>query len=575
MIFVEPQNLAAQPLFHIHQSMGSVDEDWKAKVARKQEALRVKIPQAWLLPESVTTLLKYPLEKNVNRLIELDIPRKSGILNDRELKITEEYTVVSLLAALRSGELSAVEVTTAFSKRACIAGQLTNCLTETYYDEALDRARALDLIRERGETLGPLHGLPVSLKDSFQIKGSEASIGYVAYLDRISAQNSPLVELLLEQGAIYFVKTNIPMTMMTADSQNNIFGRTLNPHNTLLTAGGSSGGEGALVAFRGSPLGVGTDVAGSIRIPSLANGTYGFKPSTARVPYGGQVGPGDAGHAFFLAAAGPLSNDLEGIRAWMKAVIGATPAKYDATALDVPWRDVDQKTQLKIGILETDPKYPLQPPVQRVMEQAVSQLKAQGHTLISLPANQTMISEAVEISWTMFGYSGDGGKRLKESGEPPIPSLIAGQGIAQKLAKGSATYGVRDETLNDFQRLAATTVKRFALKEVWRNIWNQHDLDVVIAPAAQCTAIPHDTFPLPAYTVLLNCLDYPSCVIPFGKVTRQLDDKTLTVTEDQFCPEYDVAVTERAPCVVQVFGRPMRDEECLEACSIIDHCLRA
>ena len=104
------------------------------------------------------------------------------------------------------------------------------------------------------------------------MKGTEASIGYVSFLGEKSSANSALVEILLNLGAVLYVKTNIPQTLMTADSDNNIFGRALNPHNTLLNAGGSSGGEGALIAFRGSPLGVGTDVAGSVRIPALCCG---------------------------------------------------------------------------------------------------------------------------------------------------------------------------------------------------------------------------------------------------------------------------------------------------------------
>ncbi|KPI44635.1 Acetamidase [Cyphellophora attinorum] len=554
--------------------MASTEEDWKAKVARKQASLQAKVPKEWRLPESITSLLKLPLAEHPNRLIDLDIPRRSGLLSERELQITEKYTVRSLLIALRSGEISAVEVTTAFCKRACVAGQLTNCLTETYYDEALSRARELDLARERGDALGPLHGLPISLKDSFQIAGSEATIGYVSYLDRKSEENSALVDLLLQQGAILYVKTNVPQTMMTADSENNIFGRTLNPHNTLLTAGGSTGGEGALVAFRGSILGVGTDVAGSIRIPALCDGLYGFKPTTSRVPYGGQARAGDAGNSFFLAAAGPLANDLEGIADWMEVVIGARPARFDAAALDVPWRQLQPKQQLRIGVLEPDPFFPLQPPVQRTLHEAVARLQSQGHTLVTLRADKTRIAEATVVSWAMFGLMSDGFARLRASGEPFIQSLQAGGALASKLAQQAIPRPQYDSSMTDLQRLAAVTVHRDALKESWRKLWNLHNLDVVIAPAAQCTAPLHDTFSLPAYTVLLNCLDYPACVIPFGQGSRDKDGQPFVVKPEQFCPEYDVDAADGAPCVIQVFANRMQDEECLRAAKVIDACLK-
>lgn len=244
--------------------MGSIEygtkgqSSWQQIVAQKRQSGDAAIPKEWKLPSSILDSLAFPLDKHPNKLIELDIPRKSGLLTDRELNVTENYTVSELLAKLASGEFTALEVTTAFSKRAAIAQQLTSCLTETFFDQAIERAKYLDQCRSEGKLLGPLHGLPVSLKDSFQVAGTEASIGYVSFLGKKSTTNSPLVDILLDLGAVLYVKTNIPQTLMTADSDNNVFGRTLNPHNTALTAGGSSGGEGALVAFRGSILGVGT-----------------------------------------------------------------------------------------------------------------------------------------------------------------------------------------------------------------------------------------------------------------------------------------------------------------------------
>ena len=137
-------------------------------------------------------------------------------------------------------------------------------MTETFFSRALERAEYLDdYLRREGKPLGPLHGLPISIKDSFNVKGIPSTIGFVSYLlNDPPKTNSTLVDLLLDLGAVLYVKTNIPQTLMTADSENHIYGRVLNPYNINLTAGGSSGGEGALGAFRGSPLGVGTDIAG-------------------------------------------------------------------------------------------------------------------------------------------------------------------------------------------------------------------------------------------------------------------------------------------------------------------------
>jgi amidase len=484
--------------------MGSISTGWQELVAKKQDVLRNKIPKAWLVPQGVKDQLIYPLEKNPNRLMDKNLPKLSGLLSDKELGITENYTVAQLLKSLASGDLTAVEVTTAFSKRASIAGQLLNCVTETYFDEALERAKSLDQMREQGKLVGPLHGLPVSLKDSFQIKGSEATIGYVSYLGQLAEQDSALVELLQDQGAIIYVKTNIPHTLMTADSSNHIFGRTLNPHNTMLTAGGSSGGEGALVAFRASPLGVGTDVAGSIRIPSACCGTYGFKPTTSRVPYSGQAGPSDPGSDYITPCAGPLANDLDGIKLWFKVVLDAEPARYDAAAIDVPWRQPARKQKIRFGLLEPPQTYLLHPPMQRALDETARLVREKGYEVVTIPADETRLVEALLVAFAIFGLMTDGGARIQKSGEPPVPSVVAVMGAIEKLP-WQMLPGT--EELEGVAKLSALRAKRSDIQEHWRKIWNKYDVDAVIAPSGPHTAPPLDTFKMPIYTVFMNLMD--------------------------------------------------------------------
>ncbi len=197
----------------------------------------------------------------------VDFPSKTGILSQREIEITETDDVSALLAKLASGEYTAVDVLEAFIKRTCIAHQLVNPLTEIHFDDARKLAAELDAeLKATGKVRGPLHGLPMSVKDQFQIKGSDATIGYISYANKPSTADSVLVEIIKKAGAVPFVKTNLPQTIMYSESSNHLWGTTLNPHNRTLHPGGSSGGEGALVAIKGSPLGVGTDVGGSVRI---------------------------------------------------------------------------------------------------------------------------------------------------------------------------------------------------------------------------------------------------------------------------------------------------------------------
>lgn len=555
--------------------MGSISQKafWQDRVASKREACAKRIPQAWKVPTDFLSNLKTPLSDNKTNLIQEQAVRKSGILTDRELEITEHYDVAGLLSALASGELTSAEVTLAYCKRAAVAQQLVNCLTETMFEEAQARAEYLDNLRAQGNLAGPLHGLPISIKDNFQYKGREATIGMVAFMDDIASANSPLVDILLNLGAVIYVKTNVPQTMMTCEADNNVFGRTLNPWNTTIGPGGSSGGEGALIALRGSPLGVGTDIGGSVRIPATCCGTYGFRPSAARVPNGGMRVCTTSGMKFILSCAGPLSLDLNGIETFFKAIFNAQPALYDSTILDIPWRQVSTKPTLRIGIMPESPNFPLHPPVRRVLAEAANLLKAQGHEIVPLSEKECRITEANEIAWNTFSLDQGAMRHIQAAGEPPVPSLVHIGKLVEVLKLQKATLPDMS-SLDSMGKLALLNTHRAELRESYRKMWLHHKLDICLAPPAQSTAVAHDNHGVAPYTTFLNLLDYPACVIPFGHV-GELDAKaTMELKEGQIAPPWNYEQLKGAPCSIQVFTTTLRDEECLQMTKQIDQSLR-
>lgn len=304
------------------------------------------------------------------------VPRECGLLSALQVEITEETDVTTLLANMASGKWTALQVMQAFAKRAVIAHELVNCLTEVFFDQALKRAEALDdYYRSRGKTVGPLHGLPISLKDQFNVKDTATTMGYVGWLDKTAHENSVMVDMLESQGAICYVKTNVPFSLMRAETLNNIFGLTTCPLNRSLTCGGSSGGEGALIAMGGSPLGVGSDIGGSIRIPAAFCGLYGLKPSHGRFPYYG-VENSMAGQESVHSTLGPLSRSLDGLLIFAKALLSPAPGvqlkeggkladrtdgplhawNLDPKVINLPWRqatfrDAVAKKPLRVGII--------------------------------------------------------------------------------------------------------------------------------------------------------------------------------------------------------------------------------
>lgn len=162
---------------------------------------------------------------------------------------------------MQSGAVDPVAVLRAYAKKALHAHAATNCLTELLFPAAEAWAAACN-------RSGPLAGMPVSLKDTSAVAGWDACIGYSAWVGRPAARDSALVRLLRDAGAVPFVKTNVPITLLSLESANDVFGRSTNPHNSAYAPGGSTGGEAALLAYGGSRLGIGTDVAGSVRAPA-------------------------------------------------------------------------------------------------------------------------------------------------------------------------------------------------------------------------------------------------------------------------------------------------------------------
>ncbi|KAL2841869.1 amidase signature domain-containing protein [Aspergillus pseudoustus] len=532
---------------------------WEQKARQKREDLASKIPSEWYLPPDL-------MDKAKSTDNILGLPRESGILSEDEIDITENYDVTALLERLTGGELSAAKVTTAFCKRAAIAQQLTCCLTEIFFDQAIARAKELDRhLAETGKPIGPLHGIPISLKDSFNVKGIQSTLGYVTFLDRPPlAFNSPMVDILLRAGAIIYVKTHLPQTMMTCDSQTNVFGRTRNPYSRYLTAGGSCGGEGALIAMRGSILGVGTDIGGSTRIPSLCCGISGFKASAGRLPFAGQTPPGRLGLAGGISVAlGPLCTSLRDADLFFRTIVSSLPEDMDDNSLGFPYIEPPQpKPQLTIGILPEDAGFPLHPCMYRTITNAAQKLSAAGHHIVDLnAADIPSLAGICKLAFRFFKMDPDRTplKHITNGGEPYIPSL-------------SMLYDLEniapEPTLRDLYDL---NIARALAAGKMRQAWLKSGVDVILAPAYQSCAPLHDTYGDNVYTVVWNLVDYPACVIPVGHANKSTDAKF--VRDVEYTPAYQPDKVEGAPCHVQIIGRRLKDEALLQHAKAIEKIL--
>ena len=472
----------------------------------------------------------------------------SKLLPKDVISITE-MPVEILLDKLASGAVTTTATITAFLQRAGLAGKLTNCITELLPRRALGRAKYLDAyLAANKKPIGPLHGLPISVKEHIGMKDLDLNAGFVSWVGRTSPDDAMILKLLWRAGAVFYARTTQPQTLMHLETDNNIYGVTTNPYNTDLTSGGSSGGEGALLGMRGSCLGIGTDIGGSIRGPAANNGVFGLRPSSYRLPMGG-LSATMLGAEHIVAVIGPLSTSLEGCKIFMKTLLDQQPWAVDPSLVPLPWKDWSESTllrtdstgrrKLRVGVLADDGVVRPHPPILRGISTLVSKLKHHPDVeVIDFPPYNH--DEAWRIISSL--YFADGATEEREavnaSGEPLLP---LSKFIIEEYSD------TKERSVLDIWKL---TEEREAYRAAYTTHWNsvgvsvpglhpgatggdslnaleQRDqmVDVILTPTGPGCAPPHECAKYWGYTAQWNLLDYPCVVFPTGLFQDPAQDR--------------------------------------------------
>jgi amidase len=468
-----------------------------------------------------------------------------------------------LLASLATGEHTALDVTKAYLQRATLAQGLVNCITELLPKLAIERAHELDAYyREHKRPIGPLHGLPISLKEHVGLKGMRCTTGYVSHWDNIAKEDAHILQILHDAGAVFHCRTTVPQTMMHLETDSNLWGVSTNPYNSALTPGGSSGGEGALIALRGSCLGVGSDVGGSIRNPAANCGIYGLKPTAFRIPTDGW-GYIMAGADTVESVLGPLSTSIAGLKLFMKTVIDAQPWLTEPVLIPMLWRDfqIPQDRPLRIGVLWHDGVVRPHPPITRALRTVVEKLKGQaGIEVVDFKPHLH------DDAWAILAslYFVDGGeedtKAIESSGEPfrPLSEFILKNPCVKKLSVGELTYWLEE---------------REAYRKEYALHWNKADIDVLLCPVGPGVAPKHNTAKYWSYTSQWNLLDYPGVAFPVCKVDKRVDklkpaEKALSGLDKENRALWDPEEFDGMPVSLQLVGRRFDDEKVL---AVLEH----
>jgi amidase len=287
---------------------------------------------------------------------------------------------------LRRGERSSRELTAALLARIEAVNPRLNAVVELRAEQALAEAAAADEATARGDELGPLHGLPMTVKESFDVAGLHTTWGNPAFRDHVATADATVVRRLRQAGAIVVGKTNVAFMLGDfGQTANQLYGLTNNPWDAARTPGGSSGGAAAAVAAGLSFLEYGSDLVGSIRLPASYCGVYGLKPSVGVVPLTGFQPPGPpAGPSdmTYMGAVGPLARSAGDLRAALAVTAGpeAPAAKAYRWSLSPP-----RQTRLRdfrVGVVLDHDHAPPSSQVGAVLSDAVDALTRAGATVV-------------------------------------------------------------------------------------------------------------------------------------------------------------------------------------------------
>lgn len=503
---------------------------------------------------------------------------------------TEQY-ILSLFAyeladAIKAHKVSSVEATTTYIKRAFSVGRALELTAEEPFTQALELAKLRDQqLNENPESCGPLHGVPISIKDHIGQKGCHSSSGVVKNALVADQENASILECLLDSGAVPFIRSTVPQLMYAIESANHIYGRACNPWNVKYGCGGSSGGEAGLIAGRCSVLGIGSDRGGSIRIPCGFCGVYGIMPSYSRISirYVHCAFPEDSDYLELLipASLGPIGKCVEDLTLVLKTCFGRALNERDPFAAPLPfnvnlYENTKIRERMRIGFYTDIYYFECSPPIRRAVLECKKALQDSGHELIEYEPLD--VKRMANLFARAFYSLGNRPMREALDGEVPmyfnqLPLFSTEHTWITKVLFGLLKLTGNKRLAEGFDVPTAISIKEFRKLyheileyiEEFTNHWKSLGLDAVICPILGTVTVEHtktiDVLPAMVYSFLYNVVRCPAGVVPIT---------TVQPGEDTYPSEYEDLISKLArsavkgtvgnPVCIQVVGLPFQDE---------------
>ncbi|UVK43395.1 amidase [Mesorhizobium sp. AR07] len=415
-------------------------------------------------------------------------------------------STVDLAAAIATRTISAVEALDAHLAQIDEHNKAVNAVIPLDREGARERAKKADVAQAQGAALGPLHGVPFTLKDMHETSGMKTTVGFPPFADYIARRDSPIVIRLKAAGGVLFAKTNVATMLSDWQSNNPLFGRTGNPWDLQRTAGGSSGGAAAALSSGMTPFDVGTDMQDSIRLPAAFCGVYGLKPTEHRVSLAGAFpDPGAAARSVrLMSCLGPLARSVEDLALIYQIIAGPDGNDTDLAPVPVEGMPKLDLRTLRIALAPSFPGFPVAGEISAAVEGLARQVQSAG----------VIVEEA------------------------KLPKLD----LHDDLAQGGALIGMMMEAAQPEPPQQPTPVSRWfeALARRDRSIlgWDRffEDWDALLCPVAMTTAFPHcapgtpiqvdgkeqSYWMLPAYGAVFNYSGHPALSLPCGRDSEGL-----------------------------------------------------
>ncbi|MDG4884623.1 amidase [Mesorhizobium sp. WSM4884] len=410
-------------------------------------------------------------------------------------------STVELAAAIAERKISAVEALDAHLAQVDRHNEAVNAVVTLGRDEARERARQADAALAHGDTPGPLHGVPFTLKDAHETAGMRTTAGFPPFAGYVPGSDSPVVARLKAAGGVLTAKTNVATMLGDWQSDNPLFGRTNNPWALDRTAGGSSGGAAAAVAAGMTPFEVGTDMQDSIRLPAAFCGVYGLKPTEHRVSLEGAFpDPGGVPRSVrLMSCVGPIARNLEDLALIYRIIAGPDGADTDLAPVPVdPVPKLELKS-LRIAFASTFPGFPAAAEIGAAVERLAAGLASAGARVEEASLPKLDLHDDLAESGKLIGM-------MLEAAQPEPPAEPT------PVSQWFAALARRDRSILAWERFFESC-------------------DALLCPAAMTTAFAHckpgsplevdgkdeNYWMLPAYGAIFNYSGHPALAVPCGQ----------------------------------------------------------